>query len=154
LDSTTAWDYLMLLIDKTTGGLVPVRFVAFCIVGGIGVGVHFAALATITRVFGATFIEGQAAATFCAMTFNFAINNVLTYRDRQLRGWAWLRGWISFVLACSVGGFANLAASKAMYDVHRGWVVAAMTGVLVGAVWNYAITTMLTWRRPSRPRRA
>jgi dolichol-phosphate mannosyltransferase len=153
LDSLTAWDYLMLLIDKMTGHLVPVRFVAFCIVGGVGVGVHFAALALITRTFGAPFIDGQAAATLCAMTFNFAVNNVLTYRDRQLRGWRWLRGWISFVLACSVGGFANLAASKAMYDVHHGWAAAAMTGVLVGAVWNYAITTLLTWRRPRRPQR-
>jgi dolichol-phosphate mannosyltransferase len=150
LDSLTAWDYLMLLIDKMTGHLVPVRFVAFCLVGALGVGVHFAALALITRVFDAPFIEGQATATLCAMTFNFAVNNVLTYRDRQLRGWRWLRGWISFVLACSVGGFANLAASKALYDLNHGWAMAALSGVLVGAVWNYAITTLLTWRRPRR----
>ena len=148
LDSVTAWDYLMLLLDKLTGHIVPVRFVAFCIVGGVGVGVHFAALSLITRVLGATFIEGQAAATLCAMTFNFAVNNVLTYRDRQLRGWRWVRGWLSFVLACSVGGFANLGVAKVMYDVNQGWATAALTGVLVGAVWNYAITTLLTWRRP------
>jgi dolichol-phosphate mannosyltransferase len=148
LDSVTAWDYLMLLLDKLTGHIVPVRFVAFCIVGGVGVGVHFAALSLITRLLGATFIEGQAAATFCAMTFNFAVNNVLTYRDRQLRGWRWVRGWLSFVLACSVGGFANLGAAKVMYDLNQGWAAAAITGVLVGAVWNYAITTLLTWRRP------
>lgn len=153
LDSVTAWDYLMLLIDKMTGHIVPVRFVAFCIVGALGVGVHFAALTLITRIFGATFIEGQAAATLCAMTFNFALNNVLTYRDRQLRGWRWLRGWASFVLACSVGGFANLGAAQAMYEMNRGWALAALTGVLVGAVWNYAITTLLTWRRPKRPPR-
>jgi dolichol-phosphate mannosyltransferase len=148
LDNATAWDYLMLLLDKLTGHIVPVRFVAFCIVGGLGVGVHFAVLSLITRIFGATFIQGQAAATLCAMTFNFAVNNVLTYRDRQLRGCRWLRGWLSFVLACSVGGFANLGAAKVMYDLNQGWATAAITGVLVGAVWNYAMTTLLTWRRP------
>jgi dolichol-phosphate mannosyltransferase len=148
LDNATAWDYLMLLLDKLTGHIVPVRFVAFCIVGGLGVGVHFAVLSLITRILGATFIQGQAAATLCAMTFNFAVNNVLTYRDRQLHGWRWLRGWLSFVLACSVGGFANLGAAKVMYDLNRGWATAAITGVLVGAVWNYAMTTLLTWRRP------
>jgi len=151
LDSVTAWDYLMLLIDKLTGRVMPVRFVAFCIVGGLGVGVHFAALSSIRQMFGATFIQGQAAATLCAMTFNFALNNVLTYRDRQLRGWRWVRGWFSFVLACSVGGFANLGAAKVVYDLHQGWATAAITGVLVGAVWNYAITTLLTWRRPRGP---
>jgi dolichol-phosphate mannosyltransferase len=148
LDSGTAWDYLMLLLDKMTGRVVPVRFVAFCIVGALGVGVHFAALTVITGFLGATFIEGQAAALVCAMTFNFAVNNVLTYRDRRLHGWRWLRGWFSFVLACSVGGLANLGVAKALYDMNQRWAMAALTGVLVGAVWNYAITTLLTWRRP------
>jgi dolichol-phosphate mannosyltransferase len=153
LDSGTAWDYLMLLLDKMTGRVVPVRFVAFCIVGALGVGVHFAALTLITRLFGGTFMEGQTAALICAMTFNFAVNNVLTYRDRRLYGWRWLRGWFSFVLACSVGGLANLGVAKALYDMNQGWATAALTGVLVGAVWNYAITTLLTWRRPKATRR-
>ncbi len=153
LDSGTAWDYLMLLLDKLTGRLVPVRFVAFCIVGALGVGVHFAALTVSTRALGATFLEGQAVALVCAMTFNFAVNNVLTYRDRRLQGWGWVRGWFSFVLACSVGGLANLGVAKAIYDVNQRWAMAALTGVLVGAVWNYAITTLLTWRRPKAPRR-
>jgi dolichol-phosphate mannosyltransferase len=148
LDSVTAWDYLMLLLDKLTGHVIPVRFVAFCIVGALGVGVHFAALMLSTKLFNGSFVQGQAAATLCAMTFNFTVNNVLTYRDRQLRGWYWLRGWLSFVLACSIGGFANLGVAKVVYDWNYGWATAAITGILVGAVWNYAITTLLTWRRP------
>jgi dolichol-phosphate mannosyltransferase len=150
LDSVTAWDYLMLLLDKMTGRFIPVRFVAFCIVGALGVGVHFAALALSTRLLNGTFIQGQAAATLCAMTFNFAVNNVLTYRDRQLHGWHWLRGWLSFVLACSVGGFANLGVAQMVYTWNYGWATAAITGILVGAVWNYFITKLLTWRRPKR----
>jgi dolichol-phosphate mannosyltransferase len=151
LDSVTAWDYLMLLLDKLTGHIIPVRFVAFCIVGALGVAVHFAALALSTKLLNGSFIQGQAAATICAMTFNFTVNNVLTYRDRQLHGWHWLRGWLSFVLACSVGGFANLGVAKVVYDWNYGWATAAITGILVGAVWNYAITTLLTWRRPRSP---
>jgi dolichol-phosphate mannosyltransferase len=150
LDSVTAWDYLMLLLDKLTGHIIPVRFVAFCIVGALGVAVHFAALALSTKLLNGSFIQGQAAATLCAMTFNFTVNNVLTYRDRQLHGWHWLCGWLSFVLACSIGGFANLGVAKVVYDWNYGWATAAITGILVGAVWNYAITTLLTWRRPKR----
>ena len=33
-----------------------------------------------------SFVVGQTAATLCAMTFNYAVNNVLTYRDMRLRG--------------------------------------------------------------------
>ena len=31
------------------------------------------------------FVVGQALATFGAMTFNYAVNNALTYRDMRLR---------------------------------------------------------------------
>ncbi len=145
LDSVTAWDYVMLLLDKLIGHRVPVRFLAFSIVGGVGVAVHFAALTLVLWLAHGTFVVAQAVATLSAMTFNFAVNNVLTYRDKRLHGARWLRGWVSFVLACSVGGFANVGVASAVYGQNHGWFLAAIAGILVGAVWNYAVTMMLTW---------
>lgn len=150
LDSVTAWDYVMLLLDKLIGRWIPVRFLAFSIVGAMGVAVHFAALTLIFHGLHRSFVAGQAVATLCAMTFNYTVNNVLTYRDMRLRGTRWLRGWASFVLACSIGGFANLAVASTVYGLGRGWFPAAIAGILVGAVWNYAVTMMLTWGRPRR----
>ena len=37
------------------------------------------------------------------MTSNFLLNNELTYRDRRLKGWGMLRGFVLFCLVCSVG---------------------------------------------------
>jgi dolichol-phosphate mannosyltransferase len=150
LDSVTAWDYLMLLLDKLIGRWIPVRFLAFSIVGAAGVAVHFAVLTLVLQGLHRSFVAGQAAALLCAMTFNYAVNNVLTYRDRRLTGIRWLRGWASFVLACSIGGIANLGVSSTIYDFGRGWFPAAIAGILVGAVWNYAVTMMLTWGRGRR----
>jgi dolichol-phosphate mannosyltransferase len=147
LDSVTAWDYLMLLLDKTMGRWIPVRFLAFSIVGAMGVAVHFGALTLVFQGLNRGFVAGQAVATLCAMTFNYAVNNVLTYRDMRLRGWRWLGGWVSFVLACSVGGVANLGVASTIYSLGRGWFPAAIAGILVGAVWNYAVTTIFTWTR-------
>jgi dolichol-phosphate mannosyltransferase len=150
LDSVTAWDYLMLLLDKLTPQWIPVRFLAFSIVGAAGVAVHFAVLTLVFQGLHHGFVQGQAIATFCAMTFNYAVNNVLTYRDRRLLGLRWLRGWASFVLACSIGGIANLGVASALYGFGRGWFPAAIAGILVGAVWNYAVTRMFTWGRARR----
>jgi dolichol-phosphate mannosyltransferase len=150
LDSVTAWDYAMLLLDKLIGRWIPVRFLAFSIVGAVGVGVHFAVLSLLFQGLHRSFVVGQAAATLSAMTFNYAVNNVLTYRDMRLRGRRWLRGWVSFVLACSIGGFANLGVASTVYGLGRGWFPAAIAGILVGAVWNYAVTMILTWGRPRR----
>jgi dolichol-phosphate mannosyltransferase len=150
LDSVTAWDYLMLLLDKLVGRWIPVRFLAFSIVGAVGVAVHFAVLTLLFQGLRRSFVLGQAVATLCAMTFNYTVNNILTYRDLRLRGALWLRGWVSFVLACSIGGFANLGVASTVYGLGRGWFPAAIAGILVGAVWNYAITMMLTWGRARR----
>ena len=147
LDSVTAWDYGMLLADKLVGRWIPVRFLAFSIVGAAGVAVHFSVLALVFQGMHRSFVVGQTAATLCAMTFNYAVNNVLTYRDLRLRGARWWRGWLSFVLACSIGGFANIGVASALYGLRKGWLPAAIAGILIGAVWNYAVTMMLTWGR-------
>ena len=152
LDSNVAWEYLLMLLDRWFGGVVPIRFIAFSLVGALGLGVHMAVLALLFRGFGSGFVTAQAAATLVAMTSNFALNNLLTYRDMRLRGWALLRGWLSFVAACSIGGLANVGIAAYLFQQQGGWVVPAAAGVLVGAVWNYSLTALYTWKRPA-PRR-
>jgi len=150
LDELVVWEYGMLLADKTVGRYVPVRFLAFAIVGGLGVFVHMAALTLFLKGFGLGFTVAQSAATATAMVFNFAVNNILTYRDRRLTGWAWWRGLASFMLACSVGALANVGIASYLFESATTWFLAALAGVLVGAVWNYVITQLYTWGRKDR----
>jgi dolichol-phosphate mannosyltransferase len=147
LDSKVAWDYLMLLADKLVGRYVPVRFLAFSAVGGLGVGVHLMVLGLAYRSLGVDFVTAQVLATLAAMTFNYAVNNALTYRDRRRRGWRFLTGWVSFALACSVGAVANVGIAAYLFQRQTFWVVSALAGILVGAVWNYAVTSVYTWRK-------
>ncbi len=44
LDEMAIWEYGMLLADKTVGRFLPVRFLAFSIIGGLGVFVHMGVL--------------------------------------------------------------------------------------------------------------
>lgn len=147
LDTQVAWDYLMLLIDKTLGRYVPARFVSFAIIGGAGVIVH---MSILMATFGAgllAFGAGQAMATVLAMTFNFAVNNFITYSDRRLKGRKWFMGLLSFMLACSVGAVANVGVANFLFVREGAWVLAALAGIGVGAVWNYALTSVYTWGR-------
>jgi dolichol-phosphate mannosyltransferase len=147
LDSKVAWDYLMLILDKTLGRYIPARFVVFMMVGGLGVFVHMAVLTGMFMLAQSSFLWGQSAATMAAMTFNFAINNVFTYRDMRLTGWGLLRGWLTFVLACSVGALANVGIATYLFQERQTfWVFSAIAGIVVGAVWNYAVTSLYTWK--------
>ena len=150
LDTQVAWDYGMLLLDKLVGHVVPVRFIAFSLIGSLGVLVHLMVLGLLFRALGADFVASQLSATLVAMAFNFSLNNLITYRDRQLRGLRWVRGLASFMAACSVGALANVGMAAWLYQRDQGWLLAALAGILVGAVWNYAITAVYTWGR-ARP---
>ena len=71
-----------------------------------------------SRAVGTSFLWAQTGATMVAMTSNYVLNNVLTYRDLRLRGWGFVRGWFSFVLACSVGALANVGIADYLFQ-HR-----------------------------------
>lgn len=147
LDSAVVWEYLLLIIDKSVGHVIPARFVMFSAVGLSGMVVHFAVLTALFRGLGVAFAIAQAAATFVAMTSNYSINNVLTYRDSRRKGWRYLTGLLSFYLVCGIGAVANVGVASVAFASNYTWWVAAAAGVLVGTVWNYVASALFTWGR-------
>ncbi len=147
LDALVAWEYGLMLLDKLVGHVVPARFISFCLVGGSGVAVHFLVLSLLYVTLGAGFVLAQAAATLVAMTSNFLLNNILTYRDRRLAGWRMLRGWLTFLAVCSIGALANVGMAGYLFGADVSWVLSALAGILVGTVWNYAVTKTYTWKQ-------
>ena len=149
LDHVVAMEFLIALYDRMFGRFVPVRFAMFSAIGLVGLGVHMAVLSVFYVALGTTFLTGQIVATAAAMTFNFFLNNALTYRDRRLKGWRALAdGWVSFCAVCAVGAVANIGVAAFLHDARSGeWAASAVVGVLIGAVWNYALSSRFTWGR-------
>src|SRR3546814_2044740 len=75
--------FIILLLEKMFGHFLPVRFLMFAAVGCIGLLVHLFVLGLTLNMGGESFRYAQALAIFVAMTFNFIVNNALTYRDRS-----------------------------------------------------------------------
>ena len=147
LDSLVMWEYIELILDKTFGRFVPVRFISFALVGGFGVLVHFTILATLFVGMGVSFGRAQTAATIVAISSNFALNNSLTYRDQRLKGRALLIGWLTFNLVCATGAAANIGVADWLFERRNYWVVSALAGIAVSVVWNYAMSSIFTWRK-------
>jgi dolichol-phosphate mannosyltransferase len=147
LDTLVAWEFMMLIADKSIGHLIPVRFALFALIGGLGLVVHLAVLWTSLKVADAPFATAQTAAAVVAMTSNFFLNNLFTYRDKRLKGWRLLRGLTSFYLICAVGAVANVGIATYAFAEHQTWWVAGIAGVIVGSVWNYAVSSIFTWKR-------
>jgi dolichol-phosphate mannosyltransferase len=150
-DSLIAWEYAVLLADKLFGHVVPVRFVLFSIMGGAGILAHLAILWMALNILHFSFEASQAIATVFAMIGNFVLNNWLTYRDMRLTGWAFVRGMISFCLICSVGAVANIGIATVLFgEGHSSWWVAGISGAAMSLVWNYAVSSIFTWRSAPR----
>ena len=150
LDIMVGLEYFELLVDKHFGDLVNVRFVLFGMVGALGVGVHLLILRALLQVAGLSFAVGQTVTTFTVMILNFVLNNSVTYRDRRLRGWKFFGGLLTFCLACGLGVAANVAIATEAFHHGVPWVLAAISGLLFSAAWNYGVTSMTTWRQARR----
>lgn len=149
LDHVVAMEYLIALYDRMFGKVVPVRFAMFSAIGALGAGVHFVVLGLLFGPARLPFVSATIAATLVAMTFNFFLNNALTYRERRLKGFRQLfDGWVSFCVVCSVGAVANIGVAAFLHDARHGdWRISALAGILVAAVWNFALSSRFTWGR-------
>lgn len=147
LDTLVTFDYLGLLFSKMFGGVLPVRFLMFGAVGVSGIAVHLAALQYALTILHMGFAWAQFFAVMVAMTWNFVVNNRLTYRDARLTGWRFFTGLAMFYLACSIGSIGNVGVASWIYSFHATAWVAGLAGALMGAVFNYAISSALIWKR-------
>ncbi|MDE2406127.1 MAG: glycosyltransferase family 2 protein [Sphingomonadales bacterium] len=157
LDRTVVFEFLVGLYDKWLGRFIPTRFALFGTVGALGAIVHMAVLAAVLHLFGArfavshypkeaAFIVGQTVAALTAMTFNFVLNNELTYSDKRLRGvFPILRGWGKFAMTCAFGMLANIGVSTALVRVGFHAYPAAIVGIVLASVWNFALSSKFVW---------
>lgn len=145
LDGAVTLEFLGLLVARLTGGLLPIRFILFLMVGLTGVVVQLGAVrASLTM--GGGFGVAQAVGVFVAMTTNFLLNNTLTWRDRRLKGRALLRGLLSFYAVCGLGAIANVGVADWVFRLVPNWVLASLAGAGIGALWNFWASLMVTWR--------
>jgi dolichol-phosphate mannosyltransferase len=147
LNASVMLSFLWLVLQKTFRRYVPVRFLKFGMVGLMGVGVHLAILRSLLVIDHLGFAAAQACAVMAAIGFNFLMNNLITYRDRRLTGWRLISGAASFYAVCGLGAIANVGMGSLIYSGHHRWWVAGVAGAIVGSVWNFVMSSTLTWRR-------
>jgi dolichol-phosphate mannosyltransferase len=140
-------DYLVTIADRLIRKAAPPRFVMFAAVGTLGLGVHLTVLKAMLELGGAHFAVAQAAAVLTAIAFNFLINNSITFRDRKLKGRRLLIGLVSFYAVCGLGALANVGTGSVLFAEHHRWWVSGVAGAVVGSLWNFAASMLVTWRK-------
>lgn len=158
LDRTVVFEFLIGLYDKWLGRIIPTRFALFGTVGAMGVAVQFGALWLLrSGLMGAPFAYGHwssnvafnvanTIAAMVAMSFNFVLNNELTYQDKRLRGlMPLLRGWGKFAATCSLGLLTNVGSAAVLRSLGFHDAISVIVGIVLGSVWNFALSSKFVW---------
>ena len=140
-----------LVIDKLIGGWIPVRYAFFGLIGGVGVLAQL--LLVRCFLYNLPFVTAQAAGSIVVMVLNYFLNNRLTFRASRLRGWAWISGLLSFLIACSIGLFCNVKVAEDLHRLGLPWMISSGVGICAGSIWNYGVSSILVWRVNRRYRR-
>ncbi len=145
LDVFVGVEYLSLIFSKLLGGILPTRIGLFALVGGLGVITYLLSLLGLTQFGHLHFVQAQLAASLIAMTGNFFCNNVITFRDRRLRGAEMWSGLLRFVIACSVAACANVLCARWLWQTGMPWYLAGLAGIVLGSLWNLTVSSHFTW---------
>ena len=148
LDRAVIFEFMVGLYERLFGKIIPTRFALFGTVGALGVIIHMAILGLLYQAMGETFVSASFVAVLGAMSFNFWLNNFLTYNDKRLSGFLPLaKGWVKFCLTCAIGGLANVGIAAFLLQNGIHWIASALAGIAIGSVWNYALSSRFVWGR-------
>lgn len=127
------------------------RFLRFAIVGGAGFVVDESILALMQRLAGLDPFSARAVSILAAMTFTWWGNRNLTFASSRARGSLPIASeWLRFVVANSVGAFANygsyvLLVRFAPAPLNNAYLAAAI-GVAIGLLFNFTLSKRFVFR--------
>ena len=149
LDLPVVWDLGISILHTLLQRGVPRRAISFALVGATGIAIHLLLYSTCRQLLGLVFEHSQAIAVIGAASSNFLINNTLTFRVQQLKGWRLLGGLLRFLMVTSLGMIANVGVSSAFYHrISHQFLLALLAGIAVDFVWKYAASSRFVWHTP------
>jgi putative flippase GtrA len=122
---------------------IPVRWLKFNVVGGIGIVVQFAALFLLKGVLHFNYLAATAIAVEAAVVHNFVWHEQFTWADRIKASWRrTLSRFLRFHLANgAVSILGNLALMKVMVGLgHMNYLVANAIAIALCSLLNFLVS--------------
>lgn len=134
------------MILKLIRSLFTVRFLAFSIVGAIGVLVNQVALFLLAYILGIYYLLAAAFSFEIALLNNFILNEIWTFRKRNPSSPSWLR-LIKFHASRILGFIATMVTLFLITEflgIH--YLISNIIAIGVGTFINYFTSDLWVWR--------
>ena len=121
------------------------QLVQFLTVGGLGTLVNLLLLTLLLRL-GLAARSAVAAAIALSMVFNFVLNRRFSFGESRREGW--LRQFMGFMAACSVGALINYAVTLLLMGRAAALrpQLAALLGIAAATAFNFVASRYLVFR--------
>jgi dolichol-phosphate mannosyltransferase len=120
----------------------PWRLAKFLVTGGLGIIPDVAVLNLVVKVLHGTTTQGAVAGWFVAMTGNYVLNRVWTFRARQLPV---VSSYFKYALGVLGGLGVKVAVMKAF--PHWDYNVTNVLGIIAGTIFNYMASQLWAFAR-------
>jgi dolichol-phosphate mannosyltransferase len=58
-----------------------------------------------------------------------------------------VRRLFTFYAICALGAVANVGIAGDVFSKNEVWWLAGLAGIVVGSGWNYAVSSVFTWKQ-------
>lgn len=145
-DMRAMWDFIGLLLNKISRGVLPLKFSEYLFVGLLGVFVYLTTLICTAAINITNFQFSQIIASFAAITTTFFVYNFFNYKDAKLKGFFLIRKLLIFYMLSAVGAVSNIGVSVWIFNQCHFWWLSSLAGSVIGAIWNYVFCSRI-WPR-------
>jgi dolichol-phosphate mannosyltransferase len=124
------------------------RFVKFCTVGAIGTVINLAILYSLTEFASVWYIFSAAVAAGVAVTSNYILNKVWTFRFAAAKNAAVAISYTKFITVSVAGMGINLTLLYILVDrLHIWYIFSQIIAISAVAVWNYTGSALWAFKR-------
>jgi putative flippase GtrA len=131
-------------------GLLSRTLATFLVVGSLGVAVHLTVLQCVLHFTPLPFQAANLISMLVAATSNYLLNNRATFADLSLEGRKVMTGYFIYLGVTGAGLAMSLAVSSVVYAHCHIASIAALSGIVLGSLWNYFMSHLLVWKLLSR----
>lgn len=146
LSAAVMFDYIRMLGKKLLRSPEIVRTISFAGVGTTGAALQLILLYLLYRVYHVGLVPAQIISILGAMLSNFILNDRFTFHGRTMRRLPAAPALLVYCNISCLGAGLNILTSLAMIHLNLPWQLAGISGIIVGAVWNYCMSIAVVWK--------
>ena len=146
LDALVLTQFAGLLLDKVFGGLLPLRFISFALVGALGVLVHLTMLTSMLKFAGLRSKRHRPSPRWLPWC---STSSSTTRSPTAISACAARGCGAGCCCSCWSAALVRSPISASPIRCTRptpSWTIAGAIGAVIGVVWNYAVSATLVWR--------